>query len=345
VTADVDVAIIGAGPCGLAAAVAVKRAGLSHVVFERGAVTESIAQYPTYVTFFSTAERVSIANIPFVVATEKPTRREALAYYRAVVAHEQLTVRQDEKVTAVAPSGDGFIVTSSPRSGGTRHTRARAVIIATGYFGTPNRIGVPGEDLPHVTHWYRDGHEAFQRRALVVGGGNSAAEVALDLFRCGAHVTLVHFGPTFDKMIKPWVISDLEGRLKDGSIDVRWNTRVTAIAPDRVTVESAGEFSALSADRVYLMTGFTPSSELLEPLGIAVDPVTGIPEHNPATMETPVRGVFIAGVLASGNDANKIFIENGRDHGALIAAALSRSSIVQRSFDRITPDVAEKTRN
>jgi thioredoxin reductase (NADPH) len=318
-----DVAIVGAGPCGLAAAAAVKRAGFSHVVFERGSVANSIAQYPIYVTFFSTAERVSIAGIPFTIANEKPTRREALAYYRAVVMHEQLDVRQDEAVTSIERSGDGFLLHSI--HGATAHrTDARVVIIATGYFGTPNLLNIPGEDLPHVAHWYREGHEGFQRRVVVVGGGNSAAEVSLDLFRHGASVTLVHFGPTFDKNIKPWVMSDLEGRLKDGSIELRWNTRVTAITPGTVTLSTDGATADVAADRVYLMTGYTPSSKLLDQLGVRVDPVTGIPDHNAATMETPVPNLFIAGVLASGFDANKIFIENGRDHGERIAGELRR---------------------
>jgi thioredoxin reductase (NADPH) len=240
-----------------------------------------------------------------------------------VVTHEKLVVRQEEPVASVEAAVDGFRIESAPVQRARRVTRARAVIIATGYFGTPNRVGVPGEDLPHVTHWFRDGHDAFQRSAVVVGGGNSAAEVALDLFRVGARVTLVHFGPTFDKVIKPWVLSDLEGRLRDGSIDVRWNTTVAAITPADVTLRSASGESVVAADRVYLMTGFTPSSSLLAPLGIPVDPVTGVPSHDPATMETPVRDVYIAGVLASGNDANRIFIENGRDHGALIARTLA----------------------
>ncbi|HYV97484.1 MAG TPA: YpdA family putative bacillithiol disulfide reductase [Gemmatimonadaceae bacterium] len=336
----VDVAIIGGGPCGLAAAVAVKRAGFSHVVIEKGAVADSIAKYPTYVTFFSTAERVSIAGIPFVVATEKPTRREALAYYRAVVTHEGLDVRQDEHVHSLVRDGKEFVVTSELRTGEKRETRTRAVVIATGYFGTPNMLGVPGEDLPHVSHWYREGHEAFQRDVIVVGGGNSGAETALDLFRSGARVTLVHFGPAFNHVIKPWVLADVEGRMQEGSIAVRWNTRVTEIRPGAVILErregglregglrEGGLREIMRADRVYLMTGYTPSSELLGPLGISFDPETGIPEHDPATMETPVPGVFIAGVLASGNDANKIFIENGRDHGELIARHLRAGGLV-----------------
>jgi thioredoxin reductase (NADPH) len=201
----------------------------------------------------------------------------------------------------------------------------RAVVIATGYFGTPNPLGVPGEDLPHVSHLYREGHEAFQRDALVVGGGNSAAEAALDLWRHGAKVTLVHFGPTFDKNIKPWVLPDVQNRLKDGSIGVRWNTRLTAIEPGRVHLEGKDGPGILPAQHVYLMTGFTPSSELLTALGVDLDKATGIPTHDPRTMETNVSGIFIAGVLASGYDANKVFIENGRGHGVLIAEAMVKA--------------------
>ena len=196
------------------------------------------------------------------------------------------------------------------------------MVVATGYFGTPNRLDVPGEDLPHVTHAYRDGHEAFQRTALVVGGGNSAVEAALDLHRSGAMVTVVHFGPTFDKNIKPWVRPEFEGRVHDGSITLHWNTRVRAITADAVLVERNGIPDRLPAQHVYLMTGYTPRPELLASVGISLDPVTGVPPHDPATMETATRGVFIAGVLASGFDANKIFIENGRVHGPLIARAL-----------------------
>ena len=326
----IDVAVIGAGPCGLAVGIAARTRSLSCTLFEQGSVVSSIAQYPTYITFFSTAERLAIGGVPFTIATEKPTRREALAYYRGVTSHFALDVRQYEKVERVerlAPAGaaDGArLVVHSRFAGGRRGTRARAVVIATGYFGTPNRLGVPGEDLPHVTHYYREGHEAFQRDALVVGGGNSAVETALDLVRAGARVTVVHAGPTFDRNIKPWVRPDFEGRVHDGMIALRWNTRVTAIAPGATQVTGPEGAATLAADHVYLMTGFTPSSELVGPLGVHVDAATGVPEHDPATMETNVPGVYVAGVLVSGNDANRIFIENGRDHGELIAAALAQ---------------------
>lgn len=323
---SLPVAVIGAGPCGLAAAVALQAAGIPAVVFDRGCVASSIASYPVYMTFFSTAEKIAIGGLPFPCAAEKPTRREALAYYRTVVAHYGLDVRQYEPVERVWRRGDHFVIHSRPRGGDIVELDVRAVVVATGYFGTPNRLDVPGEDLPHVTHLYTEGHHAFQRDAIVVGAGNSAAEAALDLWRHGARVTLVHFGPTFDKNIKPWVLPDLQNRIKDGSIAVRWNTRVTAIEPGRVHLEGKAGSGILPAQHVYLMTGFTPNSELLVALGVEVDGLTGIPAHSARTMETNVPGVFIAGVLASGFDANKVFIENGRGHGGLIARALGGGS-------------------
>ena len=322
---DVDVLIVGGGPCGLAAAISAQRAGLRTVVLESEVIVNTIAHYPTYVRFFSTAEKLGIGDMPFVIATEKPTRRDALAYYRAAVAHFGITVRQYERVTEIERARDELIVHSRTRGGAERRTNAGAVIVATGYFGSPNRLGVPGENLPHVAHVYREGHEAFQQRTVVVGGGNSAAEAALDLWRSGADVTLVHFGPTFDKRIKPWVQPDFENRVKEGSIHVRWNSRVAAIEHDSVCIratDDAGQSERLPATLVYVMTGFAPNTDLLAQVGVPIDPTTGIPEHDPETLETSVPGVFIAGVVVAGFDANKVFIENGRYHGDRIVARL-----------------------
>jgi thioredoxin reductase (NADPH) len=285
-------------------------------------VVSTITQYPTYATFFSTAEKLSIGDMPFVVPTDKPSRRDALAYYRAAVRHFAIPVRQYERVLAIEGVADHFAVRSQTRAGEERRTRAGAVVIATGYFGSPNLLRVPGETLPHVTHVYREGHEAFQRRAVVVGGGNSAAEAALDLYRAGADVTLVHFGPGFDKKIKPWVLPDFMNRVKEGLMAVRWNSRVTAIDHEAVTMRTAEREERLAADHVYLMTGFAPNVELLEQVGVTIDPSSGIPAHDPATLETDVPGIFIAGVVVAGYDANKVFIENGRFHGDRIVARL-----------------------
>ena len=326
-----DVVIVGAGPCGLAAAIAAQRVGLKATVIERGCLVSGIASYPTYMTFFSTAPKLAIGEVPFVIAAEKPTRRDALAYYRAVVEHYDLDVRQYETVLEIRPL-DGatkgaqleprYRVRSAPRTGGERNTDAHAVVIATGYFGAPNKIGVPGEDLPFVTHLYREGHEAFRQDAVVVGGGNSAVEAALDLQRCGARVTLVHFGPTFDRNIKPWVLPTIEARMTSGEIGVRWNATVERIESGLVWLRAESGAEKIAASHVYLMLGYMPEVGLLRDLGVPVDAETGIPRHDPATMETTVPGVFIAGVIASGYDANKTFIENGRFHGGLIARRL-----------------------
>ena len=316
----IDIAIIGAGPCGLAAAISARRAGLNAVVFDGDCVVSSITQYPTYATFFSTAEKLSLGGLPFVTTGEKPSRRDALAYYRAVVRYFEIPVRQYEPVSRIDGRDGAFVVRTTHR-GAERETAARAVVIATGYWGSPNKLGVPGENLPHVTHAYREGHYAFQQDAVVVGGGNSAAEAALDLWRAGARVTLVHFGPTFDKKIKPWVLPDFTNRVAEGSIAARWNSRVTEIGAGDVTLESTdGLLSTIPADHVFLMTGFAPSVGLLRDMGVTIDPTTGIPSHDPQTLETNVPGVFIAGVVVAGYDANKVFIENGRFHGDQIVA-------------------------
>ena len=319
---ELDLLIVGGGPCGLAAAISAQRAGLSVAVVEAEVIVSTIAHYPTYVRFFSTAEKLSLGDVPFVVATEKPSRRDALAYYRAVVRHFEIPVRQYERVTSIDRAADGFLVRSRQRNDDERETRAKAVVVATGYFGSPNYLGVPGEDLPHVAHVYREGHEAFDQDVVVVGGGNSAAEAALDLWRSGARVTLVHFGPTFDKRIKPWVLPDFANRMKERSIAVRWNSRVSRIEKDAVVITGASGEERLPAAFVYVMTGFSPQLDLLRQANVPIDAQTGIPSHDPATLETPVPGLFIAGVVVAGYDANKVFIENGRYHGDKIVARL-----------------------
>jgi thioredoxin reductase (NADPH) len=318
----VDLLVIGGGPCGLAAAISAQKAGLKTVVVEGQAVVSTIAHYPIYVRFFSTAEKLSLGGMPFVVATEKPARRDALAYYRAVVKQFEIPLRQYERVTSIEKQSGAFIVRSTLRSGEARETRAKSVVVATGYFGSPNYLRVPGEDLPHVSHVYREGHEAFDQDVVVVGGGNSAAEAALDLWRSGARVTLVHFGPTFDKKIKPWVLPDFVNRMKEGSISARWDSRVSRIESDAVVIAGPSGEERLAASFVYVMTGFAPQMDLLRAANVPIDSQTGIPEHDPQTLETSVPGLFIAGVVVAGYDANKVFIENGRYHGDKIVARI-----------------------
>jgi thioredoxin reductase (NADPH) len=317
-----DLLIVGAGPCGLAAAISAQRAGLSARVFDAGPVVSTITQYPYYVSFFSTAEKLSLGGVPFVVATDKPSRRDGLAYYRAIVRHFTLDVRQYERVVSLDRADDGWIVHTETLEGASQMTRAKSVVVATGYFGSPNYLKVPGEELPHVRHVYREGHDAFAQDVVVVGGGNSAAEAALDLWRSGARVTLVHFGPTFDKRIKPWILPDLQNRMKEGAIASRWDSRVLRIEPGTVVIGNLAGEEEIAARFVYVMTGFAPNTDLLRDAGVPIDGTTGVPEHNPDTLETVIPGLFIAGVVVAGYDANKVFIENGRFHGDKIVAHL-----------------------
>ena len=317
-----DLLIVGAGPCGLAAAISAQRAGLTARVLDAGSVVSTITQYPYYVSFFSTAEKLSLGGVPFVVATDKPSRRDGLSYYRAIVKHFAIDVRQYERVVGLERADDAWTVHTQTLEGAVHTTRATSVVVATGYFGSPNYLKVPGEGAPHVKHVYREGHEAFDQDAVVVGGGNSAAEAALDLWRAGARVTLVHFGPTFDKRIKPWVLPDLENRIKEGAITARWNSRVTAIAPGTVSIAGMDGAASLPARFVYVMTGFAPNTSLLADAGVPIDATTGVPRHDVDTLETPIAGLFIAGVVVAGYDANQVFIENGRFHGDKIVARL-----------------------
>ena len=321
-----NVGIVGAGPCGLAAAVAMQRAGLDAILIDRSCLVSGIASYPTYISFFSTAERLSIAGIPFVVPTEKPTRRDALAYYRAVARHYDVPLREYENVAAVERRGERFRLRTRNRHDEESEIDVGALVVATGYFGHPNRLGVPGEELPHVTHLFKEGHWSFDQDVVVVGGGNSAVEAALDLYRADAHVTIVHFAPALDPNVKPWIVPDITNRIKDGSIQARFDSRVSAIEPHEVVLDTPRGAERVSAEQVYLMLGYQPNNDLLVQLGVPIDSRTGIPQHDPATMETAAPGVFIAGVIASGYDANKTFIENGRHHGDLIAQKLAGSA-------------------
>ena len=324
-----DVVIVGAGPCGLAAAVAARESGLSHVVLDRGCITESLTHYPYYMTFFSTAERLEIGGVPFTIPEPKPTRREALAYYRHVVAHHGLKVRQYEEVTKVVRPDEGrsgFVVHTRGRDGHEGRLACRAVVIATGGFGEPNRLELErGDPDGRVIHYYKDPYPFFDQDVTVVGGGNSAAEVALELFRNGVRVRMVHFLDVFDRGVKPWVRPDIDNRIASGEIPMHWGSRVARLGSGTATIVrgEGGEATEVVCDWVLAMTGWRPDRALLHGLGVETDPVTGIPVHDPETMETNVPGVYIAGVIAAGFNANKIFIENGREHGGLIAGHLA----------------------
>ncbi len=300
------------------------QAGLTVRLFDRGPIVSSIAGYPTYMIFFSTPERLEIEGVPFVVADAKPTRREALVYYRRVAQHFDLDVRQYEEVTEIEGARGSFVLHSRARDGTASETRARAVALAIGSFHEPNPLGVPGEESDKVFHEFREPYPYFDQDVLVVGGGNSAVETALDLFRAGARVTIVHFESELDRGVKPWVLPDITNRIAAEQIAVRWRHRVERISARSVILADvdSGECSELANDWVFAMTGWRADYGFLERVGVEIDPETGIPRHDPETMETNVPGLYIAGVIAAGLDANKIFIENGRHHGQKIVQAL-----------------------
>ncbi|MFW6039582.1 MAG: YpdA family putative bacillithiol disulfide reductase [Gemmatimonadota bacterium] len=317
-----ELLVVGAGPCGLAVGVAAGEAGLSCVLVDRGPIVHTLERFPIEMTWFSTPELLEIGGLPFVTRDEKPTRGEALKYYRRAAVHFELDVRQYEEVESVRRRpGDGiFEVTARRLSGDARRYEARRVVVATGRFDSPNLLGVAGEDLPKVTHYFRDPHRVYDQDVLVVGGSNSAVEAALACWRTGARVTLAHRGAVLSSSVKAWILPDIENRIEAGEIDVMWEHEVARIEPERVLLRSRrdDETTWLPNDFVLAMTGYHPDLRLLHELGVPVDPETGAPVFDPETMETPVPGLYIAGVIAAGRDGNRIFIENGRKHGARI---------------------------
>jgi thioredoxin reductase (NADPH) len=327
-----DVIIVGAGPSGLAAAIACARRGLDYEVLEGGVLVNSIFNFPAHMVFFTTPELLEIGGLPLVSPYEKPTRIEALRYYRRVADACRLNVSLRQRVVAVRACGNGadavLEVCSLPAGGGERVQAARSVILAVGYYGQPNLLGVPGEDLPHVSHYYREAHQYYGQRVVVVGGANSAAEAALELYRSGAKVTLVHRHAALSSSIKYWVLPDIENRIKEGSVAARLGATVRRIDPDCVHVEQEGRADALPADAVLLLTGYHTDREFLRRCGVQIDPVSLVPAHDPETLETNVPNLFLAGGVVAGVGSAPVFIENGRLHGekvvALVANRLGR---------------------
>ncbi len=319
-----DVLVIGAGPTGLACAIDAQNAGCSVMLVDKGCLTNSLFHYPANMTFFTTPELLEIGNIPFPSPNQKPSRGEALEYYRKVTAHYKLNVRPYELVTQVTGSDGGFTVLTEDRFGRPLQHRARKLIVSTGYYDLPNHLNVPGEELPKVSHYYDEPHPYFDRDVIVVGGKNSAAIAALDLYRHGARVTLVHRGAELHRHIKYWIKPDIENRIKRGEITAHFNTTIERIQLDEVALNTPLGTKTIPNHHVFALTGYKPDFTFIESLGIKLDEKNSrCPVCNRQTLESNVPGIYVAGVVVAGERTNEIFIENGRFHGALIAKDLA----------------------
>ena len=316
-----DVIIIGAGPCGLSAAIECNRRGLSTHIIEKHHIVRSIFLYPTYMQFFSTAEMLEIGDIPFTTPNDKPYRHEALSYYRKVASHFDLNITSYEEAVSIERHENGrFTVHTKDRRGQEKHHDAKHVVIATGYFDHPNYIGIPGEDLPKVTHYFREAHPYTGTKVAIIGGSNSAVDAAMELCRVGAEITMVYRGEAISNNIKPWVRPLFEGLVQKGRIRLHMNSRVTEIREDAVVVTpKEGQETIVDNDFVLALTGFHPDRQLLASSGVQLGGDMEKPVFHPDTMESSVPGLYVAGVIASGSNANEVFIETGRVHGRLIA--------------------------
>ena len=320
--ATFDVLVIGAGPTGLACAIEAQKAGFRVVLVDKGCICNSLFHYPSHMTFFTTPELLEIGGIPFPSPNPKPSRNEALQYYRLVAAYYKLDVRQYQRVNGVTGSDGAFTVHTEDRFSRPGALRARKLIISTGYYDLPNWMSIPGEDMSKVHHYYDDPHPYFNTDVVVIGGKNSAAIAALELWRSGARVTLVHRDEGMHRHVKYWIKPDIENRIKNGEIKAYFRTNVVEITPDAVVIETPDAHLTLKNDFVFAMTGYHPDFDFLERIGVRFEGPDKLPVCNPETLESNVSGVFLAGVIVAGSRTNEIFIENGRFHGAQIARAL-----------------------
>lgn len=318
-----DLLVVGAGPTGLACAIEAQKSGFRVALVDKGCICNSLFHYPAHMTFFTTPELLEIGDIPFPSPNAKPTRNEALQYYRLVAAHYKLDIRQYHGVKSVMGADGDFTVRLEDRFGRPGALRARRLVMATGYYDLPNYMHIPGEGLSKVRHYYDDAHPYFGMDVLVIGGKNSAAIAALELWRGGARVTLVHRDSGIHRHVKYWIKPDIENRIKNGEIGAWFNSRVTAIGEDAVELETPDGALKLKNDFVFAMTGYHPDFELLEAVGVRFDGPDRRPCCDAETLESNVPGVYLAGVIVAGSRTNEIFIENGRFHGRQIARALA----------------------
>jgi thioredoxin reductase (NADPH) len=318
-----DAVVVGAGPTGLACGIELKRRGLEAGIFDKGCLLNSIYHYPTHMTFFTTPELLEIGDLPMTSIGEKPTRTEALKYYRRVAEHYQLDIHQYERVERIDGEDGGFLVHTTDRLNCPHTWSARKVVLATGYYDLPNRLNVPGEDLEKVIYYYREPHPYYDSDVAVIGAANSAAIAALELFWTGARVTLVHRGPGISRHVKYWIKPNIENRIKNGEIKAYLNSRLLEIRPESIRIATPGGEVSVRNDFVFAMIGYHPDTAFLAAHGIVFDPETERPYTDPETLESRRKGIYLAGVIVAGTHTNEIFIENGRFHGKKIAEAIA----------------------
>lgn len=315
-----DVLIIGGGPIGIACALEAKQAGLSYMVAEKGCLANSLYHYPAHMTFFSTSNLLEINNIPFVSVNPKPSRLEALEYYRRVAASNELNIRLFEKIESITPEGDGYRVVSDKEEYHAAH-----VIIATGFYDIPNRMNIPGEDLPKVRHYYDEPHFYAMQHVIVVGANNSAADAALETWRKGAFVTMVIRGEGIGRRVKYWKKPDIENRIKEGSIKAYFHAQLLAVREKEADIQTPEGKITLPNDYVIAMTGYQPNFSFLEKTGISLsDDPKRCPVYNPETMETNMKNIFLAGVVCGGMETHIWFIENSREHAKKIIREIAK---------------------
>ena len=317
-----DVLVIGAGPTGMASAIEAQRAGFTVALLDKGCLVNSLFHYPANMVFFTTPELLEIGDIPFTTANQKPNRNEALEYYRNVAQHYGLDVRQYQRVMAVTGHDGDFRVQARDSNGHPHEYSVRKIVVATGYYDLPNYLGIPGEELGKVLHYYREPHPYFDMDVLIVGAKNSAAIAALELWRRGVRVTMVHRGPEIHRNVKYWIKPDIENRIKNGEVTAYFNSCVLEIRSDRVRIRTPQGERTLKNDFVFALTGYHPDYEFLESLGIELTRPEMRPVCDPGTFESNVPGIYVAGVIVAGAKTSEIFIENGRFHGRQIAADL-----------------------
>ncbi|WP_417899986.1 YpdA family putative bacillithiol disulfide reductase [Bacillus haimaensis] len=314
-----DAIIVGGGPCGISAAIALQNIGLSPLVLEKGNIVNAIYHYPTHQTFFSSSEKLEIGDVPFITENRKPVRIQALTYYREVVKRKKVEINAFEKVESIHKQEDGtFLVKTSKDTYLTKY-----VVVATGYYDNHNKLAIPGADLEKVSHYFKEGHPYFNKHVTVIGGKNSSVDAALELVKADAHVTVVYRGSTYSPSVKPWILPEFDALVRNGTIKMVFDADVTKITEDTVTYATReGKEETIRNDFVFAMIGYHPDHQFLTKMGVEIDKESGRPDFNPETMETNVEGIFIAGVIAAGNNANEIFIENGRFHGGQIAECI-----------------------